>query len=389
MSTKKVFFVISVFISILFFLIWSKIKTPVLNNLKSCDFFSYYTGSYAIRVGRVKDIYNIDKQIGIKNNLLEDTNNWVLPYRAPVSTGLFYYPYTFLNPRLAYNVFFLIQVILLLVCSYLILNKLNTSILVVLLFSISPPIIGGMIQGQLSILLTVVCLLSITLFEKNRYYLSGLMLSFILLKPNLSLVIFLSLILARNTKYFLGVLTGSLSIFLVNLIIYGKYFISDYLKFLLLTEKPYYGSHIGASYTIKTLVEATKTVSGYDFSAYLLPFTILMVITISILLFIKRDRIYSSYKERLGLAILLGVPLGLHVNTYDLSILIIPISILVVKKIPVWWKLFMGFYFIIATILNFRVLLTITITGIFIISINTIIYINKVISLKANKVLNN
>lgn len=333
-----------------------------------------------MKVGKQKDIYNIKNQISLKNKLLNLEDQRVLPYKAPLTGSFTYYPFAFLNPMCAYKTFFLLQIIILSVCCYLLLDKFSVSTLFPILFSISPPVVGALLQGQQSIIITFITMMSIILYDKKRNFLSGILISLILIKPNLLPIIIFILVIIKNRSFIYGLITGGLGILFTNIFFYGTSFVKDYLNFLVLTETPYFGAHKGASHTIKIILETIDSLLKINTSKLILPISLLLISIVALVLYIKKGKINMNFKEKIGLSIILGIPLGLHINTYDLSLLIIPLAILsnhISSKISFLWKLIFILLFTIYTLFNFTIIPILTLISLFIIFVLTFSYIKR------------
>ncbi len=381
MSNKKALF-ISVVIFFLWIYIWFTAILPSKISLVGVDFFSYYLGAHALGNSNTKTVYDLRTQLNIQNKLLNSNQNHVLPFKAPLTSTIPYYLLTFFDPLCAYKIFFLFQILLLLLCCYLMIKNFQTDILFTILFAVSPPIIGSLIQGQSSILVFFFTVISILLFRRQKYFLSGIFLSLILLRPQLSLILLFILLIERNKKFLHGLVIGGVVIFLSNNAIYGNGFVKDYINFLIKTETPDYGTHIGASYTLKTVLEVIDSLFKTSFSNLSVFLTIVSVTVISFILLTNRKKLKADFEEELGLAILLGIPLGLHLLTHDLLIIAMPLNILFKRlrgRMPIWVGSLIFFIFIIFSMFNFRVIPGLTLFGIALIIISTILYVREVI----------
>lgn len=348
--------------------------------LEGVDFFSYYLGAYLVRTGKVKDIYSIKVQTSFKNKLLSVKNDRLPPYRSTISGSAFYYPFSFLKPEISYAAFFLVQIFSLSICCFLLIRYFNANAVFTVLFSLSPPVVGALLQGQQSILLTMFCLLSILLFNKQKYFLAGLLLSTVLVKLQFLPIVFFIFIIIKNKNFIYGLIGSGLVNLFINFLIYGGSFVKDYLSFLTETESPYYGSHKGISYTLQVLLETVDSLLKTNTSELLVPVSVVAILSIGLVLYFKRNVLDTTYVEKLGLAILLGIPLGAHVYFYDLVMLIIPFCVLLGQtnsKVTVRWRALFLLLFIVFTIFNFWVVPMLTLAGLLIIFASTYFYIRK------------
>jgi hypothetical protein len=189
----------------------------------------------------------------------------------------------------------------------------------------------NIIQGQPSIAILFFLLFSLLLYKKKEFSISGVVLSLLLIKPQLFPIIFFLFLLIENRKFKIGAIFGSVSIFLINLIMYGKDFVTDYLKFLIFTDKPYYGSHIGASHTIKSIIELIDAVLKTDFSKYTMFISLVLIGILGLILINKREVINSrniDIEALYGLSILISAPLTIHLLNHDLIIMALPACVI-------------------------------------------------------------
>lgn len=388
---EKRFRSILTFLTIILFwiYIWIFAIKPNKFSLQGIDFFSYYLGSYMVKNCKHKDIYNIKEQTDLKNTLLNLDAEGILPYKAPLTGMFFYYPFSFLNPTDAYKYFFAFQILILSVCCYGLFKIFNVNFMFLILFSVSPPVVGALLQGQQSIIITLLIIVSIILNNKHKYFLSGIFFSLILIKPNFLPILLFSLILIKNKRFIYGLISGGLIIFLTNVYFYGIHFVKDYLNFLVMTERPRFGSHKGVSHTIMIILETADSLLKTNTSHFLIPISLFLIMIVSLIIYINKEKINNGFKEKIGLSIIIGIPLCARINFYDILPLIIPVAILfnhISSGLSIWWKFILILLFIIYTLFNFSIAPVLTLLSVFIIFLTTYFYIEKVMIKKQRPV---
>lgn len=339
-STKRAFLA-GLFTFIILTLLWVSFIKPAEIELLGRDFLNYYLGSKIVADGNVKQIYDINYQLNYQNRLVNKDVEKILPFRAPITTSYIYYPFTFLDPVEAYKMFVLLQLFTLSACIYILIKELELNLLYIPLLCAHPIVIINILQGQPSILLLFFISLSLLLFKEKKYILSGIAISLLLIKPQVLSIIFFLFILLNNNKFRLGTIIGSLGISLINLLTYGKNFVKDYLKFLQFTDSPYYGSHIGASHTIKSLLELGEFCLKVELSNYTIIVSLALIAAIGLFLGLKKRKgtIDSDSDVIYGLSVLITIPISIHLLNHDLVVLALPVAIIVSKLKTVREKL--------------------------------------------------
>ena len=260
--------------------------------------------------------------------------------------------------------------------------ELGVKIPFIILLLIHPILLINFIQGQPCLLQLFFILVSLSFFRSKKYLLAGLFISFILIKPQIFAILVFMSILVKNRHFILGSMLGALTMFLINIFLYGKNFVGDYITLLQKTNTPYYGSHIGASYTIQSILERVDRIIGLKISWDTLPISFLLIAAIGIVLFFIRDRLQGNFGENLGLSILLAIPLGAHLLNHDLIILAIPVGIYFYPFNSTYKLIYIGIVYILTWtyfLLNISVLYNTSLIGLGILSIFSCFYIKNVI----------
>ncbi|MFA6981471.1 MAG: glycosyltransferase 87 family protein [Patescibacteria group bacterium] len=361
------------------FIFWLFYILPASPKMLGRDFLSYYIGANIVKNGEIRRIYDLPTQLSYQNALSGVVASKVLPYRALVVSSFIYMPFTFMSLISAYKYFILFQFISVAICVYCLVKDLGTKPLPLILLLMHPVLWINYYQGQPSLLLLLFLLLSVSQFRKGKRLFAGILLSLVLLKPQFfPLVIFMN-ILASDRRFLIGSLLSGFFLFFFNLFLYGLDFIKDYIVFLQLTETPYYGSHLGASFSIKSVVELVGVLFRKDFSVLFIPINTIIVCVVGIMLFLNKERI-KGFGEKLGLCILLSIPLGMHLLNHDLVLLILPVCVFVADiNLERQGVFFWTVYFItsIYFIINFAVLIDTSVVGLVPLLVFLYFYVRK------------
>jgi hypothetical protein len=121
---------------------------------------------------------------------------------------------------------------------------------------------------------------------------------------------------------------GTLFLALLNTVVYGPSLFYDYIKFLIFTEKPIFGSHLFSTYTLKSFVEYVGTLFNVNSNQWFLVLNLGLFFCLMVFLFIKRKNIAGSLEDKLSFAIFSGLFFGIHIIAHDLIFILLPIVFL-------------------------------------------------------------
>jgi hypothetical protein len=311
----------------------SEAVAPSSSVLSGKDFISYYFGANIVRSGKVKELYNLNVQRNYRNVAIGINSSYVLPFRGlPILTYV-YMPFSVLDPATAFSLFLVCSIFLLVLSVYLLATSTGVnSVLILVLCFINTPFIFAIYQGQPSIIFLLCLVASYYLVKKEKFLIGGLVLSFLFMKIQYLPLALIFTLLVNNKKYLWGFITGTIVIFVVNILMYGISLPIDYTRFLASTETPAYGSAVSSAlYGLFGLLNVPNTVHS---TPWLLLLNAFLFIALIIRILVRRTKIQSTLEDKISFSIGSGLFLGIHIIHHDLVPYIIPLvfSFMYAKK---------------------------------------------------------
>ncbi len=321
----SVTFALSVLLTVI-----SNLDSP---NIKNIDFLAYYTGGKIVTDGKIRELYSTQLQLSYENFLVQPYK-FISPltFRNPPLWAVIISPLTIFTIRDATVAFLVVNILLYITALWLVTTRIYQSKLLLLLSLIFPPTLFAIIYGQISILLFSFLVVGYMFLSKEQYYKAGIVLGFMAFKPQLLiLTLFIAALLKLkiSIKYLLGVVT-TLAIFLVlNILFFGRAFISTYLKFLFNTENLTHGTDITESFglgSIYKLLQSLPMQMLVVFSAC----GLILLIGYIMIMHINTKRL--NFDIRFITAILFAIPLSIHTMPSDLVLTLMVIYLLAKNK---------------------------------------------------------
>lgn len=196
------------------------------------DFRTFYSSAKTLR-HQPYQLYDPQHQMQTQNNLIPSGaitifQDQIIPYFNPPFFLLPLLPLIVLSPQSAYQISLIIQIIL--VIGLLItLTKifptntkhqiLNTS-LIALSFA---PVYFAIIHTQSSLFTLAIFVATYLLLKRQRYFITGLIASLLLYKPQLGIFLYLFLLVQKNKSLTLGLITGGTILFLFSYLLVGNH----------------------------------------------------------------------------------------------------------------------------------------------------------------------
>lgn len=277
------------------------------------DFTSYYNGATIILSG--ENPYSIDLQLIYQNILIDKpNNNYLLPFMGTIITALLYAPLTTFDIKTSYWVFSIISIILLII----ILKRLNKTknIPILLIFL---PVLTSVYLGQPTVFILAGLTLTYHLYNNGKYFESGLSSILAYIKPQY-LLIYILLFIVFQKKYFLFGLIVAFLIFLsVSVFFLGLNFIPDYFRFILYTDSGEFGTN---PEQIKSIQYTLMSVFSKELSIFI---SVALLISLIVLVYANQKRM--NINNIVSICITIGVLFAYHVNSHDLILLLLPLSL--------------------------------------------------------------
>ncbi|MEI9980980.1 MAG: glycosyltransferase family 87 protein [Edaphobacter sp.] len=288
------------------------------------DFRTFYTAGHMLRTGA--DLYNYDAELS-QQSALVSPNRYALPFLSPPYTALLFVPLSLSKYWPAYLLFAALNLALCALAAKVMhphLLSLNARWppLAPLLFLSFMPLAVALTMGQLSIILLLLYCSCYAALKNSNPFLAGILLALALIKFQIAAPIALLFLLWRQWRFLAGFLTGAATLTLISILITGPRAFATYLHSLVFMSKassnPVGEARYGMFPTqMPNLYGLFHTLSGG--ATWSLALTILC--SLLVLFWAARQ------KPSLPLALLAGVLVSYHLYLYDLTLLLLPITL--------------------------------------------------------------
>lgn len=208
------------------------------HNPKAMDFVAFYTGAKLL-LQNPHHLYDLNAQQFFQQQMLPVTKaqHIFLPFLNPPFVAVLFTPFVFVNLPIAYDLWLLINVVMLFVICFWIWKQMATQhqfirILSIVCIMTFLPVLTSLMVGQLSILLCFVLFCSWKLLQEKKFFLSGLCLSLFLIKPHFLLIPFLAFLIQRNKPVLRGLFAGGLFLVIISFLFVGEDAIKQYVFLL-------------------------------------------------------------------------------------------------------------------------------------------------------------
>lgn len=293
------------------------------------DFNAYLTGASVLR-NNPKSLYSESVQKEHQKSITKLQIEELLSFRNTPLVAAINLPYTFLRPRDGYLVNHLIQIILLVVFILYLRKLTGINGLFVPIFLLFAPSIFQPMYGQIAIVIAFLYALIFNLFKSEKYFLAGLASSLFMLKFQYLIAIPYLLIFAKDKRRFLiGLLISSAGLILLDSLIYGSFYLTDYISFLIRSENSPMGTNTLALYNVTAFLRMIKIpdLVGFLASAILIALTLLIT-------WVKKKELTPEIF--FACLVLWNISTTPHSALVDLIFLLLPITIFIKisKKLP-------------------------------------------------------
>ena len=301
------------------------------------DFTVFYTAGKVLREGRGAQLYHSSTQLAVQAEFARnsDIRRGPLPYIHPPFEALFFLPLTFLPYPPAFTAWNLINLAILFGVAKLIRSRLHSlgSIprwQMVLLCVAFFPVFANFHQGQDAILLLLVVTLSFRGLDRDADLLAGCWLGFGLLKYHLILPLAVVLALWRGRRFILGFITVSSAMVLISLGLVGWQGALQYPAYAWrVVSQPAFGG-----IPPRQLTSLFGLLAGWPFSQEMASAVRIAVAagSAALLIIVACLRKYALDRQlsRLyfAVAVVAALLVGYSTNSYDLSLLVLPLAII-------------------------------------------------------------
>ena len=298
------------------------------------DFTVYYTAGRMLRKGEGHQLYDPHAQFAMQRQFASRSN--LLPYIHPPFEGLIFLPLTFVPYLAAYalwnglNLGFLLGVAHLLRASVSCLRLISAVDLYMALLAFFP-VFANFHQGQDAVLLFLVMLLAFRAWDQGQDFAAGLWIGTGVFKYHLILPLAVVLVLWRGRRFLLGLLTTSSAAILISLALVGWHEALQYPGFTWhILSQPLLGR-----IPFRQLPNLLGLIGGWSSNEYAGWFLPAAELVCSILLLAIAVRVgrpagnRSVTRMAFAFALTSALFVGYSTNTYDLSLLALPISLVI------------------------------------------------------------
>lgn len=316
------------------------------HNPRYMDFLAFYTGSKLLSISP-SELYNLHRQFILQRNIdpLISSQNHFIAYLNPPFAALFFIPFLNLGLQNTYAVWVSINVSFLVALCFIAYQQLKPMkwyFIVPIILGIATfiPVLTTLLLGQFSILLCLIVLLLWINLKKDREFLSGFLLSMLLIKPQFLILPILAFTAQRRIKVLTGLLAGIIFLLVISSILVGWDGINNYLASL---NAAYIGNvnydvDLMAQHSLQTMlliVFKTQSIATIQIPWF---FTSGLITLVTIFIWFKK-RNYSTpqFSYQFALLFIATLITSPHTHFHDLSLLIIIAVILfstMKKSIP-------------------------------------------------------
>jgi Glycosyltransferase family 87 len=326
------FFVLAILATHVFFL-WS-VRDRIARG--DPDFTVFYTAGRILRQGRGAQLYDAHTQQAVQREFTDnpEIRRGPLPFIHPPFEALVFLPLTFFSYRVAFvvwgllNIGMLFGVWLLLRSSLACLLQISSLEFVLLALSFFP-IFATFHQGQDAILLLLVVVLGFRALNRSSEFVAGCWLGFGVFKYHLILPLVLILVIWKGRKLALGFVASASSLVLISLALVGWHAALQY---------PAYALHVvstpgSGGIPLRQIPNLLGLLggwpvlqnAGWPLQGMVLACCAGLVFYVAGLRDLAKDRRF--FNLCLACAVISALLAGYSTNTYDLSLLVLPLAL--------------------------------------------------------------
>jgi hypothetical protein len=302
------------------------------------DFTVFYTAGKILREGHAAQLYQSNTQLEVQAEFARnsDIRRGPLPYIHPPFEALFFLPMTFLSYVHAFVAWNLINLAILLGVARLLKNSLrsleSTPVWQMVLLGLAFfPVFANFHQGQDAILLLLVVTLSFRALDRDADFLAGCWLGFGIFKYHLIVPLALVLTIWRGRRFILGFTASSSVAVLISLGLVGWKGLLEYPAYAWrVVSQPAFGGIPPGQ-----LPSLFGLLAGWPFAqkiASVVPVVVAagsaaLLMIVAALRKCARDKML--FRLCFAGAVMTALLVGLSTNSYDLSLLVVPLAVIV------------------------------------------------------------
>lgn len=308
----------------------------------NADFRNCYSTGLLLRTGRGHQIYDYEVQHEIQDKFISQTATG-MPYVHPPYEALLFAPLSFLTYRTAFLCWLGLNLLCLLVCYQILREKFwrldkSWRWLPFLLFIGFVPVTAALIQGQDSIVTLLLLTTALVNLDSGNDLLAGFMVGLAAYKFQLVLPIGCLFFLWRKWRFVCGTCLSGLTAVLASASITGAENLLSYVPYVRKTA-----TNFAAMMPVARMPNLRGLVSLLHLRGDIST-AIVLALSVAVMVLAAWSARKTSLDWQLSIAISVAVLVGYHVMTHDLSILLVPMSMILGERgtsglwtIPMLW----------------------------------------------------
>jgi len=325
-------FVLAIYFQLFFIHIY---KGENLNKvLELTDYRAFFRAATMVHAGKISDLYTLDAQKKFQTELTsQDTEDGILSFRNPPLVAYVYsflpinsYPKSFIYASICCNFLIFLSIIILF-------TQVRVSYVQLAIILMYLPVCWATLSGQTSAFILLSLVLIYVALKKQWYLLAGLLTFFLSLKPQYIIFIPAFLIITKKGfgKLLLGVIITQATSVTLNIILYGKTFITDYFLFVINTEGASTGTRPGSNINLFSLQPFADKLFGGQVS-FIVLLAVSLLLNVIFLLLLNQAKNSKPLPILFSSIIIMGLVLNVHTLFSDLSFLLIPLFLVLDKR---------------------------------------------------------
>jgi hypothetical protein len=325
-------YIIAIVVTHLFFL-W-RVRDRIIRG--DPDFTVYYTAAKIIREGRSAQLYDAHTQLQVQQEFTNDADirHSPLPYIHPAFEALLFLPLTFVDYPNAFALWNLLNLALVFYIARLLRRFAFLKIFATWEIALGClaffPVFANFHQGQDAILLLLVCVLGFRSLERDSDLVAGCWLGLGIFKYHLVLPLFLILAIWRGRRFIFGFAMVALPAAVISVALVGWQGTLRYPDFTwhVLSQGGFGRIPANQLPNVLGLLAGWPLLdhnAGWALQLAVLACSIGLILAIASLRSVKRDP--NSFRLGFACAVIVSPLVAYTTNTYDLSLLLLPLAI--------------------------------------------------------------
>ncbi len=290
------------------------------------DIVSFITGARIVRFGEGENLYDLSVQQKHQSIVTKPNKLILLPYRNLPLLASFYIPLTYISLYSAYQIYALVLIVFTTFISWFstrVFENLKNSYWFILPFAFYPTL-SVIFYGQNSTFLVLAFMSIYYYLRKDKPFIVGIILGLLFLKIQYILCLpYVCFLLNKKPKFFKGLFISTLFVFLGSIYISGFGFFEEYIRMLIKTESPVYGT------------KATTMFPLFSSMSQILPLAKQYLLIINMAFYVLSIWLFSKNHYKFSLQInfailaLLTLVFCIHGGYFDMALLIVPLWLLI------------------------------------------------------------